>query len=95
MVVATANLNPTYPAPELLEYMEQQAETFDRVKPQLIDRFLNQYVWFENGEVLDSDVDHETLLLRCYGEGEPRPLFVRKVVRAEPQYVVRSPSRLV
>jgi hypothetical protein len=49
MVVATANLNPTYPAPELLKYMEQQAEIFDRIKPQLIDRFLNQFVWFENG----------------------------------------------
>jgi Protein of unknown function (DUF2281) len=33
---------------------------------------------------LDADVDHETLILRIYGDGEPRPLFVRKVVAVEP-----------
>lgn len=81
MVLATANPNPTYPSPDVMAYMERQSELFDRAKPQLIEPFLNQYVWFEDGQVLDADVDHETLVLRCYGDGEPRPLFVRKVVR--------------
>jgi hypothetical protein len=91
MVVATANLSSIYPMPDVLTYMEHQAEAFDRMKPQLIEQFLHQYVWFEDGKVLDSDGDHETLVLRCYGDDEARPLFIRKVVRVEPQYVVRSP----
>ncbi|NJN49462.1 MAG: hypothetical protein HC805_06410 [Alkalinema sp. RL_2_19] len=32
----------------------------------------------------------EPLVLRVYGEGEPRPLFVKKVVAVEPQFLVRS-----
>jgi hypothetical protein len=83
-----------YPTTEILSYMEQQADLFEQSKPQLINKHLNQYVWFENGQVLDSDTSHEALVLRVYGEGEPRPLFIRKVMVVEPKYLVRSSPNL-
>jgi hypothetical protein len=95
MTIATSELNPIAPDPEILQYMECQAIAFEQAKPALIGKYLNQYVWFEDGQVLDADVNHEDLVLRIYGDGEPRPLFIKKVVAVEPQFVVRSPLRLV
>ncbi len=95
MTTATSRPTQITPDPAVMAYMERQAITFEQAKPHLMAQFLNQYVWFEDGQVLDADVDHETLVLRVYGDGEPRPLFVKKVVAVEPQFVVRSPLRLV
>jgi hypothetical protein len=86
----SADLLTIYPATELSAYMEQQSDLFDRAKPQLIRTYLGQYVWFENGEVLDADLNHEALVLRIYAAEAPRPLFIRKVVTVEPKLLVRS-----
>jgi hypothetical protein len=94
MTIARTNRPSTYPPPEIATYMEQQAELFDRAKPQLLADYLHQYVWFENGQVLDSDLNHEALVLRIYGTGAPRPLFIRKVVSVEPKLLVRSAPNL-
>ncbi len=83
-----------YPDREILDYMERQAVLFDQMKPELLTKYLNQFVWFEDGKILDSDSNHEALVLRAYGEGEPRSLFVKKVVPIEPSLFVRSPLRL-
>jgi hypothetical protein len=93
MTLATSRLIPSGPDPVVLEYMERQSIAFEQAKPELMAQFLNQYVWFEDGRVLDADVDHETLVLRVYGDGEPRPLFVRKVVPSE--YIFQVMPRLV
>ncbi len=90
MTIARSDRPSIYPAPEVSAYMEQQADLFDRAKPQLIETYLSQYVWFENGQVLDADFNHEALVLRIYGTEAPRPLFIRKVVIAEPRFLVRS-----
>jgi hypothetical protein len=95
MTITTSRSTSIAPDPAVMAYMEHQAIAFEQAKPDLMPQFLNQYVWFEDGQVLDADVDHETLVLRVYGDGEPRPLFVKKVVAVEPQFVVRSPLRLV
>ncbi|MGG6265054.1 hypothetical protein ACQ4M3_40995 [Leptolyngbya sp. AN03gr2] len=94
MSLAQHQQSQAYPSPDVLAYMERQAELFEQSKAQWIEQFLNQYVWFEDGQVLDSDENHEALVLRVYGDGEPRPLFIRKVVKVEPQFFVRSPLRL-
>jgi hypothetical protein len=90
MTIAQSNDVRAYPAPEIVAYMQQQADLFETAKPQLIEQFLGRYVWFENGQVLDSDARHEDLVLRVYGDGEPRPLFIRKVTLSEPKLLVRS-----
>jgi hypothetical protein len=92
--LAQTHHTSTYPTTEILSYMEQQADLFEQAKPQLIKEHLNQYIWFENGQVLDSDTSHEALVLRIYGEGEPRPLFIRKVMTVEPKLFVRSSPNL-
>jgi len=94
MSLAQSQRSQAYPSSEVLAYMERQAELFGQSKVQLLEQFLNQYVWFEDGQVLDSDENHEALVLRVYGDGEPRPLFIRKVVKVEPELFVRSPLRL-
>ncbi len=94
MTIAQLYYASTYPATEILCYMEQQSDLFEQVRTQLITEHLNQYVWFENGQVLDSDPSHEALVLRIYGQGEPRPLFIRKVIVTEPKYIVRSSPNL-
>jgi hypothetical protein len=93
MTIAQFDRISTDPA-EILAYMEQQAEQFEKNKPQIVEAYLNQYVWFENGQVLDSDPNHETLVLRIYGASEPRPLFIRKVMIVEPKFLVRSAPNL-
>ena len=57
------------PDSEVLDYMECQAKLFEQMKPELLTQYLNQYVWFENGQILDSDISHEALVLRAYGDG--------------------------
>jgi hypothetical protein len=84
VTIAKYNDVRAYPAPEIVTYMEQQADLFEAAKPQLIKQFLGRYVWFENGQVFDSDLDREVLVLRIYGDGEPRPLFIRKVMNTQP-----------
>jgi hypothetical protein len=79
---------------EILAYMEQQADLFEQAKPQIVEAYLNQYVWFENGQVLDSDPNHEALVLRIYGAGETRPLFIREVMAVKPKFLVRSAPNL-
>jgi hypothetical protein len=86
MTIATSRTTQLGPDPAVMAYMERQAIAFEQAKPVLLEQFLGQYVWFEDGRILDADVDHETLVLRIYGDGEPRPLFVRKVVVVEPRF---------
>jgi hypothetical protein len=94
MTITKSNDIRAYPALEIVAYMEQQADLFEAAKPQLIEQFLDRYVWFENGQVLDSDANHEALVLRIYGSEEPRPLFIRKVTTLEPKLLVRSAPQL-
>jgi hypothetical protein len=82
----------TYPSLEISAYMERQGTYFDQMKEILLEQYENQYVWLEEGTVKDFDVSHEALVLRVYGEGEPRPLFIKQVVAIEPSLIARSPK---
>ena len=65
-------------------YMEKQAELFDEMKATLLSEYEGQYIWFEDGVVLDADVDEECLVLRAFEQTGPRPLFVKHVLSQEP-----------
>jgi hypothetical protein len=82
-----------YPSLEISAYMERQSTYFDQMKEILLKQYENQYIWLEEGTVKDFDVSHEALVLRIYGEGEPRSLFIKKVVAIEPSLIVRSPKQ--
>jgi hypothetical protein len=81
----------TYPDSAILEYMEHQAGLFEQMRAQLVAQYLGQYILFEDGQVLDADEDHAVLVLRTYEKTGLRPLFVRRVLEAEPQLGVRTP----
>jgi transposase len=49
-----------------LEYMERQQKLFDEAKPVLLEHYLNEYVAFEDGKVVDHDVDRIHLAERIY-----------------------------
>ena len=78
------------PNPEILEYMDHQAQLFREKKPDLLDCYLNKYIFFENGTVVDSD-DHETtLVLRIIAKYGLKPMFIKKVVHEEAPLNIRG-----
>lgn len=91
MSVSQERLN--YPSAEVLAYMEQQAEEFEKMRSQLVKTHLGQYIWFESGQVLDADKNLEALSIRVCREDENRPLFIKKVLLEDPKPIVRTPFR--
>jgi hypothetical protein len=75
---------------DLLTYLQNQQMLFDQAKPQLLANYNGLFVWFENGQILDSDRDQSALFLRAYTPDETRPLFIAQVLAIEPKRIVRS-----
>jgi hypothetical protein len=51
---------------ERLEYIDRQQQLFDEARPGLVAEYLNKYVAFEDGQVLDHDADRVCLAERVY-----------------------------
>jgi hypothetical protein len=79
-----------YIDPDLLAYLQHQQTRFNQAKPQLLADYNGQFVWFEDGQILDSDPDEAALFQRAYAPDETRPLFIAQVLATEPQRTVRS-----
>jgi Family of unknown function (DUF5678) len=47
-------------------YITQQKQAFDRCLPELIEKYADKYVLFEDGIVIDSDEDEDVLLDRAF-----------------------------
>jgi hypothetical protein len=73
---------------ERLDYMEHQRELFDAAKPGLIEQYLDEYVAFEDGQVLDHDADRQHLAVRIYAKYGYRDLLMRRVNLEERVYSV-------
>jgi hypothetical protein len=71
-----------------LEYISHQRELFDAAKPVLLKQYLNEYVAFEEGQVLDHDVDEQKLADRVYAKYGYRDLLIKQVTVEEPVYYV-------
>ncbi len=82
-----------YPDPDVLDYIEHQAQLFDQMRPELLKHYRGQYVWFEDGNVLDTDEDRAALTIRAYNRTGLRPLLIKKVCAEDPQPLVRTPFR--
>lgn len=68
------------------QYIENQTALFEKHLPHLREKYLNKYVWFHNGEVLESDDNEITLLKRVYHkypEKESKPLFIEQVTEKD------------
>jgi hypothetical protein len=71
-----------------LEYLDRQQNLFNAAKPALLEKYLNQYVAFEDGQVLDHDVDDQKLAERVYAKYGYRDLIMQRVTLKERVYYV-------
>jgi hypothetical protein len=91
MVSNPITTSDSYPDPEVLEYIKYQAQLFDQKRSELLKQYDGQFVWFEDGEVLDTDPDQAALVIRAYSKTGPRPLLIKKVLPEDPKPIVRTP----
>ena len=68
-----------YPDVETYSFIQQQAQLFAEILPELIEHYDGQYVYFENGEVLASDINEERLLDFVEETYGLKPMFIEKV----------------
>jgi hypothetical protein len=71
-----------------LDYIERQRQLFEAAKPALLERYLGEYVAFEDGQILDHDLNRQHLAARIYNQYGYRDLLMRKVTEDEPIYTV-------
>jgi predicted DNA-binding protein len=81
---------------EHLEQLEEQRleaeiQAFERMHPQLVKQYLGQFVAVHEGQMVDTDVDFETLFLRLEKYLGDVPVLIR-LVSAEPTLELRAPS---
>ncbi|MEO1791808.1 MAG: hypothetical protein AAFR25_06255 [Cyanobacteria bacterium J06629_19] len=73
---------------ERLEYLSRQSQLFEEAKPALLKKYSNEYVAFEDGRVLDHDVDDRLLAARVYEKYGYRDLLMKRVSLKERVYSV-------
>jgi hypothetical protein len=47
-------------------YITKQSDLFDKMLPELIAQYAGMYILFEDGNVIDADIDEDTLLDRVW-----------------------------
>ena len=62
-------------------YISCQATQLDGMKTELTDEYLDKWVWFEDGRVLDSDENHQALLDRVWEKVGDRMGLIQKIAR--------------
>lgn len=79
---------PTHLSADRVEYLRQQEALFEQEKPNLLNQYLEEFVAFEDGQVLDHDRDERLLVQRVYQKYGYRDLLIRRVVTHEPHFSV-------
>jgi hypothetical protein len=75
---------------ERIDYLLQQQQLYQAAKTELIGQYQGQYIAFENGVILDSDLDHRQLMPRLYAKYGHRDILVEYVCDPEPQLSVSA-----
>ena len=73
---------------ERLEYLRSQEQQFEHAKPSLLAHYLDEFVAFEDGQILDHDLDETALLARVYDTYGYRDILIKQVLQHEPQLSV-------
>lgn len=60
-----------------LEYLDRQKALYDRAKPELVDLYSGEFIVFEDGHVLDHDLDEQKLIQRVYQKYGYRDLLIK------------------
>jgi hypothetical protein len=89
------NSNRTEPiANDRIEYLLNQEHLYQANKSELLAQYQGQYIAFENGVVLDSDLDDRKLMHRIYAKHGHRDIFIEYVCDPEPQLSVSAAGHL-
>ena len=62
----TYHIKDLYPTVEGYDYVTSQGKIFDTCLPDLVSKYAGEYVVFEDGRVIDRDVDEDVLLNRIW-----------------------------
>jgi hypothetical protein len=62
----TDRIKDLYPTEEGYDYVTSQGKIFDTCLPDLVSKYAGEYVVFEDGRVIDSDLDEDALLNRIW-----------------------------
>jgi hypothetical protein len=60
------HIKDLYPTEVGYDYVTSQGKIFDTCLPDLVSKYAGEYVVFEDGRVIDSDLDEEVLLNRIW-----------------------------
>jgi hypothetical protein len=71
-----------------LEYLDRQKSLYESVKPELVDRYLGEFIAFEDGRVLDHDLNERSLIERVYRDYGYRDLLIKQVWLKDPHLSV-------
>ncbi len=71
-----------------LEYLDRQKKSYESMKPELVDRYLGEFIAFEDGRVLDHDRNERELVERVYRVYGYRDLLIKQVWPKEPHLSV-------
>ena len=71
-----------------LEYLDRQKNLYESIKPELVDRYLGEFVALEDGRVLDHDPNERNLIERVYRDYGDRDLLIKQVWLEEPHLSV-------
>ena len=63
---ATNGVEELFWSQEAHSYITKQSDLFDAMLPELIEQYAGMYVLFEDGNVIDADVDEDILLDRVW-----------------------------
>ena len=85
-------MNPIEPA--RIEYLVNQQQLYQAAKIEILSQYCGQYIAFENGIVLDSDLDDRQLMRRLYARYGHRDIFIEYVCDPEPQLSVSAAGHL-
>ena len=73
-----------------IQYLEQQNALYEQLKLSLIPQYQGQFIAFEDGRVLDADLNEQLLAKRVYQTYGYRDLLIKQVLLKEPQLSVAS-----
>jgi hypothetical protein len=79
---------------ERLEYIDRQQQLFDEARAVLFEQYPNQYVAFEDGQVLDHDTDERKLAERVYAKYGYRDLIMQQVTTEKTVYYIGGFRRI-
>ena len=68
-----------YPNPETFDFIKKQEIDFDRINKELLKKYQGKFVYFENGQILDSDLNENRLIERVLEKVGYRSIFITQV----------------